>query len=112
MRPCLPAHAMTRRLLPTCLIALGVFLLVGCLYIPTWEIIRDHADVKRVAEQKGSQKLVAHRTTRQVVESMLGKPPLSTSDGRVVGYLWNTSSGYWVYPQCFSAIPAQSRTCL
>src|SRR6478609_6065945 len=91
-------------LLPTGLAALGVWVLVGCVYIPTFGPTVRGRNAAGDVGPAGSKKpvRVADSTLADVVR-VLGEPPLATADRRVVGYPWSVRKGFLVWPLCFSA---------
>jgi hypothetical protein len=96
---------MTRRTtaLPIALIALGLWLLVGCIYIPTFNKHESGVDAsKQVGGPKSGKPIRAQRSTRADVERLLG-PPFLINDGSAIAYRWQVLKGVWVMPFCFMA---------
>jgi hypothetical protein len=90
-------------LLPTGLAALGVWVLVGCVYIPTFgPTVRGRNASGEVGPAGSKKPIRVSASTLEDVIRVLGEPPLATSDRRVVGYPWSVRNGYLVWPLCFS----------
>jgi hypothetical protein len=100
------AHRRLRIAVPLALIVLSVWLLVGCLYLPTGENVHltgSKKDFRSMPGYDSNQKpLVAGRFTRERIEAFLGCPNYLSDNGRRVMYLIHASSGVWVMPLCFS----------
>lgn len=90
-------------LLPALLIVLGVCLLQGCLYIPTFNATVGGKDAEKLVGP--GKPLQAGISTREQVKKVLGQPFSETSDGRFVVYSWLKRKGLLVYPFCFTAEP-------
>jgi hypothetical protein len=93
--------------LPALLIVAGVYLLAGCLYIPTFEKPQKGMQIPpdQVGDAKSDKPLRVGSATRSDVEQILGLPMFATTDGRQVAYSYRVVNGLWVYPLCFSAEP-------
>jgi hypothetical protein len=90
-------------LIPIGLTALGVWVLVGCVYIPTFGPTVRGRNAAGDVGSAGSRKLIRVTvSTLADVIRVLGEPPLATRDWRVVGYPWSVRNGYLVWPLCFS----------
>jgi hypothetical protein len=90
-------------LLPTGLAGLGVWVLVGCVYIPTFgPTVRGRNASGEVGPAGSKKPIRVSASTLDDVIRVLGEPPLATSDRRVVGYPWSVRNGYLVWPLCFS----------
>jgi hypothetical protein len=89
---------------PLVLLCLLVWLMVGCVYIPTFE----HADLRGAKQDfrklTGETKPIGvGRITRQQVLALLGPPPFASETGSAYGYVIDTRQGIWVIPLCFDA---------
>ena len=93
-----------RRLLaPVALIVIGVWLLAGCVYIPTFSTTTSGKSVGgSVGAADSRRPLRVSRSTLDDVLRVLGKPPHATSDGRVLAYPWSVRHGIVVWPLCFA----------
>jgi hypothetical protein len=88
---------------PIMLIALGVWLLLGCIYIPTFNKLEKGVDAsKKVGDAKSRKPLQVNRATRADVERELGPPFLVNADGTIVAYRWHVLRGVWL-TMCFTA---------
>ncbi len=102
---------MKRNLLPMLLIALGLSLLIGCFYIPTFErsVSSAQKDFRKLVGQENDRPLRVGYANRTEVLRLLGPPPLISADRSAIGYLFETRQGYWVWPICFSAESANNK---
>lgn len=92
-----------RLLLPLALIVLGLSLLAGCIYIPTFGRTIDGENVaKKVGDEQSRKPVRVNRTTRDQVLSLLGPPDLMNSDGSALAYTWTVQNGFAVWPLCFT----------
>ena len=99
-------HVARRIVLPLVLIGAGVWLLVGCIYIPTFNMTTGANDAtKSVGDARSEKRLRPGFSTRQHVRKVLGKPYFSTPDGRFLVYSWKKQKGLLIYPQCFMVRP-------
>ena len=98
---------MQRFVLPLGLLFIGVYVLVGCIYIPTFNATTGAKDARNYvgAANEATKPLKLGMSTRANVHKVLGKPFFRTTDGRFVVYSWKKQKGLLVYPQCFSALP-------
>ena len=95
-----------KALAPVLLAALGVWLLVGCLYIPTFNRRVSGRDVSpEVGDERSKRPVRVNHATRADVVKVLGQPMLTSYDGRRVAYHWTTMHALWVWPLCFQAYP-------
>ena len=94
---------MKRALLPISLVAFGLSLLIGCLYITTFERPASPAqpDFRKLVGNDAGRVLRTGYADRAAVLRLLGSPPLTSADGSSLGYLFETRQGYWVAPLCF-----------
>lgn len=99
-----PAH---RRLVaPLLFIVVGVWLLTGCVYIPTFGRRVSGIDATRyVGPAHSSKQLCMDRATRDDVLRVLGRPYYISSDERAVVYWWRIQNGLTVWPLCFGGYP-------
>ncbi|MEA2734173.1 MAG: hypothetical protein QOE14_624 [Humisphaera sp.] len=97
----------TRRVIvPMMLLAVGVWLLQGCLYIPMFNATVGGKEATRYVGESGSGKpLERDLSTSHDVRRMLGNPHFATTDGRFLVYSWLKRKGVMIYPQCFAAEP-------
>ena len=89
---------MKRALLPILLVASGLSLLIGCLYIPTFEkpAWSTEKDFRKFVGDDPSRPLRTGNANRAMVLELLGPPPLASADGCSIGYLFKTHQGYWL----------------
>ena len=107
LKPAVPGFA-RRRAVPFLLAAVGVWLLVGCIYLPIPEhrSNRHQPDFRDLIGPAGSKaRIRPGAITRPQVFALLGVPHYASVDGHSVGYTLSTESGLFIYPQCFSAFP-------
>ena len=103
-----------RSIFPISLIGIGLFLLVGCIYIPYigstgQQISKAGADVSVLGGAETSKRFqdqFLHTfkvgiSTREQVLSEMPYPQFARSDRKALIYLQHRTSGYWVYPVCF-----------
>jgi hypothetical protein len=84
------------------LIGAGVWMLVGCIYIPTFNATtegRNHSG--KVGDANSRKPIRVGQTHRDDVMRLLGPPPFVTPDGRGAVYPWRATRGVWVMPLCF-----------
>jgi hypothetical protein len=102
-----------RIIVPAILAALGTWLLVGCIYIPTFgTTVRGRnagGEVGAAASRKPVR--VAGSTLADAIR-VLGEPPQATADRRVVAYPWTVRNGIFVWPLCFTGASAYGRRTL
>jgi hypothetical protein len=92
--------------LPIALIVIGIALLEGCIYIPTFNMAVGGKDATKSVGPAGSKKhLQPGMSTRQNVQRILGKPFFASTDGRYLVYSWKKQKGFLFYPLCFMAAP-------
>src|SRR2546422_6907260 len=93
-----------RLIVPATLIVAALWLISGCVFIPTFSVTTKG---KNAADQVGGPhswaKLKTGRATFQDVERILGPPPYATPDGSRIAYTWQTLNGIWLWPLCFAA---------
>jgi hypothetical protein len=89
---------------PAIIAAVGVWLLAGCVFIPTFNKRIHGREVTRDVGKENSKKpLRLGRATRDDVLRLLGDPPYWSPDGRRVAYTWTVLNGIWVWPLCFDS---------
>ena len=75
-------NAKRRIVLPATLVALGVYLLAGCIYIPTFNSATKGKNyASEVGEAASRKPIRVDRTHRDDVMRLLGPPPFVTPDG-------------------------------
>ena len=100
----MPHRSSRRALLPIVLLALGVYLLAGCIYIPMFGRTTDGKNVSGTVGGANSRKsLRVARSTRDDVLRVLGPPHTSKLDGSAVAYTWRVQNGVAIWPFCFMA---------
>jgi hypothetical protein len=91
-----------RFVLPAALIALGLWLQSGCVFIPTFNRTIKGSNVAQKVGAEGSGKpLRLREATREDVIRVLGRPAHASSDGRILAYRWEVQNGVLVLPLCF-----------
>jgi hypothetical protein len=100
-----------RRVLPFLAAALGVFLLIGCVYIPGRDKLPADARDPRpfVGKRDSHRPLKVGTSTREDVFNVLGRADGGSSDGRAWEYHWEGQNGSWLVPLCFRSDPAWRR---
>jgi hypothetical protein len=98
-------------LLPVLVLVLLVWLMVGCIYVPSLNQVnyaRGHQDFRPFLGASGDGRPIAvgHVARGQVI-ALLGTPALASTDGSAIGYVFEERHGYWVWPQCVAAGTAQ-----
>src|SRR4051812_30229430 len=86
------------------LIAVAVWLLAGCIYIPTFNATVKGNNVSGEVGPPQSKKLL--RTgiaTRHDVERLLGPPSCANTDQSEIAYTWTRREALLVWPLCFSS---------
>ncbi len=93
--------------IPAVVVVVLVWLMVGCLYIPTSNQVNyspGHLDFRPYLSRADDAGWISvGRITRGEVIAMLGTPSLASVDGTAVGYVFEERHGLWVWPQCFAA---------
>jgi hypothetical protein len=96
-----------RAAVPLALIFVAVWLLVGCLYLPSREKVSLTGTRQDFRELPGydaaRQPHVAGRFTRQSIEAVLGRPPYVSDNRRRAMYVIHIKSGVLIAPLCFTA---------
>jgi hypothetical protein len=95
---------MIRSLLPISLAIIGLTLLVGCLYIPTFEepTASSQPDFRDLVGNDPRHPIRPGYVDRRTVVLLLGQPQLESNDHKSIGYLFATHQGYWFWPLCFA----------
>ncbi len=95
--------------MPVMLIGVGVYLMAGCIYVPTFQLPKDGKDFRKLVGDANSRKPIRPGfASRAAVLAALGEPKQSTRDGRTIAYAFRATDGYWVWPICFYAGPAHT----
>jgi len=85
-------------LVPLALVLLGLALLVGCIYVPTAEIVKSGKPVKNATSLFGAETsnrpIRLGSITRDQVLARLGPPTCAMHDHLV--YEWETKQGLWL----------------
>ena len=103
----------TRLALPVALIAIGVWLLAGCVFIPSFDkTIRGRNVSKYVGSDKQKRPIRLHAATRDDVLRVLGEPRYASPDRTRIAYEWDVRNGYWVWPLCFAAYAQEGKRVL
>jgi hypothetical protein len=99
---------MRRSLLPLALTGLGLWLLIGCIYIPGRDKVEpgEHDPRPHVGRRNSDRPLRVAAATRADVHALLGLPNAVSGDGRSWVYKWNARNGSWAMPLCFTSEPA------
>src|SRR3712207_1613261 len=91
-------------LAPIALIVIGVWLLAGCVYVPTFGTTTSGRNAgKSVGPANSDRPLRVSRATLDDVLKVLGRPPHATAEGRVLAYPWRVRHGVSIWPLCFAA---------
>jgi hypothetical protein len=100
-------------IVPAALAAVGVWLLVGCLYVPTFGPVISGKDAAKAVGAAGSKRpLRTGQASVADVRRVLGEPPFASDDGRVLAYPWTVRNGLAVWPLCFAAYPVRGQRTL
>jgi hypothetical protein len=103
-----------RRLVrPVALLALGIWLLQGCLFIPTFNAVKEGENLsKKLGDAASRRPIRIGVTTRDQVVAILGPPPFVRPDGTAAAYDWTVTNGIWVWPLCFTAYAQEGKRAL
>lgn len=106
-------HRPVRLALPLVLAGVGVSLLAGCVFIPTFDkTIRGKNVSKYVGSAKQDRPIRLHAATRDDVMRVLGEPRYASPDRTRIAYEWEVLNGYWVWPLCFAGYRQEGRRAL
>lgn len=90
-----------RMVLSLALIGTGVWVLVGCIYIPTFNAVKQGQNhSKQVGDVRSRRPVRIHKATRHDVRRILGPPVAVSKDGRSALYSWRVRHGYLLWPLC------------
>ncbi|MEA2708040.1 MAG: hypothetical protein QOF78_641 [Phycisphaerales bacterium] len=93
----------SRLILPFVLLVAGALLLIGCIYIPTFNKVSSGVDASKKVGHAGSRRpLRVGQATRADVERVLGPPKHVSADGTEVAYTWVVQHGVWL-SVCFGS---------
>ena len=94
----------SRLIPPVLLIIFGLWLLHGCIYIPTFgtKVSGENA-AKQVGDAKSRRPLRVGHATRDDVLKLLGEPYVASADGSAMAYGWTVRNGIAFWPLCFYA---------
>jgi hypothetical protein len=88
-------------------ILISLWLLVGCLYIPTGDNVHlsgTKKDFRPLVGQPGShQPITAGSISRGQIERLLGPPPFQSDDHSRAMYVLHVKKGIIIFPACFTA---------
>jgi len=92
---------------PFALVGLSLWLLVGCLYLPTGENVHLTGSKKDFRSLPGddaeNKPHVAGQFTRGGNEAILGRPPYISDNRKRVMYVIHVKTGILIAPLCFTA---------
>ena len=94
-------HRLKKFVLPALMTLAGAWLLVGCIYIPTFGRVVGGKDVsKQVGGERSKAPLRPGSATRDDVVRVLGQPFFTESKGQALAYTWKIQHGFVSYPLC------------
>ena len=92
--------------MPITLVVVGVWLLTGCIFIPTFDkTIRGRNVSEYIGSAKQARPIRLHAATRNDVLRILGEPHFASPDSTRIAYVWYVRNGMWLWPLCFTAFP-------
>jgi hypothetical protein len=95
-------------------VALSLFwLLLGCFYFPTFGVRmnKSQPDFRdKIGDEKSKRPIRPGAVRKEDVIRILGQPQFASDDGSAIAYALDTERSAWVWPMCFTAVPAQTRT--
>ena len=99
---------------PLVLLVTGLWLLEGCLFIPTFNKLKpgDRNAAADVGEATAHRPLRVGTSTRDDVMRVLGPPAFARPDWSAIAYQWRVTNGIWVWPLCFSAYSQEGKRML
>jgi hypothetical protein len=93
--------------IPLVLVAFSIWLLVGCLYLPTGENVHLTGSKKDFRSLPGddaeNKPHVAGQFTRGGIDAILGRPPYISDNRKRVMYVIHVKTGMLIAPLCFTA---------
>lgn len=102
---------LARIVVPLALIAISLWALVGCLYIPTGDNIHLSGTKKDFREMVGvigsHRPIIAGAIGRDRIEQLLGRPPFESDDRSRAMYVLHVKSNIIIFPACFTATDAE-----
>ena len=91
-----------RLAIPILLVALGMWLLSGCIYVPMFGRPLEGQNVaKKVGSTRSDKPVRIGVSTGDDIFRIIGEPRWKSADGRVIAYSWKTQNGVTVWPLCF-----------
>jgi hypothetical protein len=101
-----PRRSRIAVLAPLAIIGISLWLLIGCIYIPTPKILHlsgSRQDFRPLVGNAGSDRpIVSRRISRAAVEAILGPPPFVSENRRRSLYVIHVKKDLWIMPLCFS----------
>ena len=109
-----PARRFRRTaILPVAITLASLWLLIGCLYIPTPQRLRltgSKKDFRPLVSYEDTHKvIVPRRISRAAVEALLGPPPFESVNRRRLLYVIHLKKGIWIMPLCFTVISNEDK---
>ena len=103
-----------RLVTPAMLLVVGLWLLQGCLFIPTFNKVDSggHNAAADVGEADSKKPLRVGTATIDDVSRILGRPTFVNPDGSAVAYRWGVTNGIWIWPLCFQAYAQEGKRML
>ncbi len=88
------------------LIAIGVWLLVGCVYIPTFDRTMNGTNGEnKVGKANSSRPIRIGSATMSDAIRILGEPQAGSAASGMLIYNWTSRRGVVVWPLCFASYP-------
>jgi hypothetical protein len=92
-----------KALLASTVSAAGAWLLVGCIFIPTFGPVVEGRDAAgKVGGPKSSKPVRVSRATREEVLRVLGEPQFTSATRHAMAYFWRVQNGYVINTLCTS----------
>jgi hypothetical protein len=106
-----PTRRMRNFALPLAILAPLLWLMIGCLYIPTGEYTEKNGLKQDFRPLIGGdhKSIIAGAITRQRVQSLLGMPQAASTNNEVVVYFITTGKNIWIQPLCFEGLWADHK---
>jgi len=101
-----------RYILPLSLLAIGLLMLTGCIYIPFFDVPDNPAQKDfrpLIGDANSNRPIRPYHITRQQVMALLGPPPYASADNTAIGYHYIVTNGYWFAPLCFYIGPGSKK---